>query len=122
VLTVTAGHDVRYYLRSARTGGVGYYNRGDEPPGMWAGAAAERLGLTGNVDPKAMIALFHKLITSDGEKLYSGRAPRYVTGQGDAGTEAVEAAIAAAGPFVTPAETPDRRAGHLGRVRLGAVL
>ena len=45
MLRVTAGHDIEYPLRGAGTA-VGYYLQdGMEPPGVWAGKAAEALGL-----------------------------------------------------------------------------
>jgi hypothetical protein len=105
MLTLSVGHDVGYYLRSGSTGGVGYYNRGDEPPGVWAGAGAARMGLSGNVDPSQMVALYHKLIAPTGEKLYGSRAPGYVDGKDEARDDAaVQEALAAAGPLLTPGE------------------
>ena len=77
MLRVTAGHDIEYPLRGAGTA-VGYYLQdGQEPPGVWAGKAAEAMGLTGQVDPETYRALFGKLIAPTGERLYSGRPPRY---------------------------------------------
>jgi len=46
-----SGHDVAYFLRERGVGGcvgaMSYYTACGEPPGVWAGAGAERLGLTG---------------------------------------------------------------------------
>ena len=82
-LRVNAGHDPEYPLRSAGSA-VGYYLQdGKEPPGQWAGKGAEALGLTGQVDPEVYRNLFGKLVAPTGEKLYTGRPPRYVTGPGE---------------------------------------
>ena len=35
-----------------------YYTASGEPPGVWAGAGAQHLGLTGEVDPKVIEALY----------------------------------------------------------------
>ena len=69
MLRVTAGHDIEYPLESAGTA-IGYYLQdGKEPPGVWAGKAAEALGLTGLVDPETYRDLFGKLIAPTGERL-----------------------------------------------------
>ena len=77
MLRVTAGHDIEYPLRSAGSAVAYYLQDGKEPPGVWAGTAAGALGLTGQVDPEVYRALFGKLIAPTGERLYSGRPPRY---------------------------------------------
>ena len=114
-LRVNAGHDPEYPLRSAGSA-VGYYLQdGKEPPGQWAGKGAEALGLTGQVDPEVYRNLFGKLIAPTGEKLYTGRPPRYVTGPGESDSaEDVAAAVAGLGPFTTPAEVRRTRAKVLG--------
>ena len=114
-LRVNAGHDPEYPLRSAGSA-VGYYLQdGKEPPGQWAGKGAEALGLTGQVDPEVYRNLFGKLIAPTGEKLYTGRPPRYVTGPGESDSaEDVAAAVAGLGPFTTPAEARRTRAKVLG--------
>ena len=63
--------------------------------------------------------LFGKLVTPTGEKLYTGRPPRYVTGSGESDSaEDVAATVAGLGPFVTPAEVRRTRARVLGpRIR-----
>ena len=43
----------RYYTERLPS----YYLDGDEPPGRWWGAAVENLGLAGDVDPEAFLAL-----------------------------------------------------------------
>ncbi len=114
-LRVNAGHDPEYPLRSAGSA-VGYYLQdGKEPPGQWAGKGAEALGLTGHVDPEVYRNLFGKLITPTGEKLYTGRPPRYVTGPNESDSAAdVAAAVAGLGAFTTPAEVLRTRAKVLG--------
>jgi hypothetical protein len=113
MLRVTAGHDVEYPLRGASTA-VGYYLQdGKEPPGVWAGKAAEAMGLTGLVDPEEYRNLFGKLISPTGERLYCGRPPRYAAD--DAGKdEEADAAVAALDEFATPAEQRRTRAKVLG--------
>ena len=115
-LRVNAGHDAEYPLRSAGSA-VGYYylQDGKEPPGQWAGKGAEALGLTGQVDPEVYRNLFGKLVTPTGEKLYTGRSPRYVTGPGETDcADNIAAAVAGLGPFTTPAEVRRTRAKVLG--------
>jgi hypothetical protein len=94
MLRVTAGHGIEYPLEGAGTA-VGYYLQdGKEPPGVWAGKAAEEMGLTGLVDPETYRDLFGKLIAPTGERLYSGRPPRYAAD--DAGKDEEAAAAVAA--------------------------
>ena len=114
-LRVNAGHDPEYPLRSAGSA-VGYYLQdGKEPPGQWAGKGAEALGLTGQVDPEIYRNLFGRLIAPTGEKLYTGRPPRYVTGPGESDSaDDVVVAVAGLGPFTTPAEVRRTRAKVLG--------
>ena len=52
---------------------MAYYTKGGEPPGQWAGRAAARLGLAGQVDPQVLEALFMENIGPGGEVL----APRH---------------------------------------------
>lgn len=114
-LRVNAGHDIEYPLRTAGSAAGYYLQDGKEPPGQWAGKGAGALGLTGQVDPGVYRNLFGKLITPTGEKLYTGRPPRYVTGSGTSdGAEDVAVAVAGLGPFTTPAEVRRTRAKVLG--------
>ncbi len=114
MLRVTAGHDIEYPLEGSGTA-IGYYLQdGKEPPGVWAGKAAEAMGLTGLVDPEVYRNLFGKLIAPTGERLYSGRPPRYVTGAEDGKEGEAAAAVAALGEFATPAEARRTRAKVLG--------
>jgi hypothetical protein len=114
-LRVNAGHDPEYPLRSAGSAAGYYLQDGKEPPGQWAGTGAEALGLTGQLDPEVYRNLFGKLIAPTGEKLYTGRPPRYVTGPGESDrVDDVAAAVAGLGPFTTPAEVRRTRAKVLG--------
>jgi conjugative relaxase-like TrwC/TraI family protein len=114
MLRVTAGHDIEYPLRSAGSAVAYYLQDGKEPPGVWAGTAAGALGLTGQVDPEVYRNLFGKLITPTGERLYSGRPPRYAAETGRDKDEEAAAAVAALGEFATPAEARRTRAKVLG--------
>ena len=114
MLRVTAGHDIEYPLRSAGSAVAYYLQDGKEPPGVWAGTAAGALGLTGQVDPEVYRNLFGKLIAPTGERLYSGRPPRYATETGRDKDEEAVAAVAALGEFATPAEARRTRAKVLG--------
>ena len=111
---MTAGHDIEYPLRSAGSAVAYYLQDGKEPPGVWAGTAAGALGLTGQVDPETYRALFGKLLAPTGERLYSGRPPRYAAGTGGDKDEEAAAAVAALGEFATPAEARRTRATVLG--------
>ena len=111
---MTAGHDIEYPLRSAGSAVAYYLQDGKEPPGVWAGTAAGALGLTGQVDPEVYRALFGKLIAPTGERLYSGRPPRYAAETGRDKDEEAAAAVAALGEFATPAEARRTRAKVLG--------
>ena len=114
MLRVTAGHDIEYPLRSAGSAVAYYLQDGKEPPGVWAGTAAGALGLTGQVDPEVYRNLFGKLIAPTGERLYSGRPPRYACETGRDKEEEAAAAVAALGEFATPAEARRTQAKVLG--------
>jgi conjugative relaxase-like TrwC/TraI family protein len=73
------GSSVSYYTESAghRAGGTNYYtgaSGGQEPPGRWAGAKAEALGLDGDIDPAAMEAIYTTGLLPDGS-LYGTVSP-----------------------------------------------
>ena len=91
LVTIRKGHDVRYFTNADGVGCAGamaYYTKGGEPRGQWAGRAAARLGLAGQVDRQVLESLFMENIGPGGEVL----APRH-QGKGDA--EAEEAAVRA---------------------------
>jgi len=72
-LSVTrAGHDVGYFNAGRADGCAGAmscYARPGEPPGQWAGQGAEKLGLTGQVDPDVIQNLYMRNVGPDGEAL-----------------------------------------------------
>lgn len=114
MLRVTAGHDIEYPLRSAGSAADYYLQDGKEPPRAWAGKAGGDLGLSGLVDPEVYRNLFGKLIAPTGERLYSGRPPRYATGTDTNKDAEADAAVAALDEFATPAEKRRTRAKVLG--------
>lgn len=75
-----SGYDVSY-LTKATGGGAGYYlsasGGGGEPPGQWAGQGAKDLGLTGEVNPDVMRALYHHDEAPGGSLDVRGRKSRY---------------------------------------------
>lgn len=81
-LSIAQGHDITYYTKAAgggHVGGVAYYAAavGDNPPGLWAGKGAERLGLQGQVNDEVIRNLFHEDIAPGGERLASTRARQH---------------------------------------------
>ncbi len=61
MLTVAKGYDTDYLTDTVAKGREGYYTGAvatGEPPGLWHGAGAEALGLTGEVDAEVMKALY----------------------------------------------------------------
>ena len=101
-LTLKTGFDVDYYLDQV---GADYYlTASGEPPGVWMGTGAENLGLTGEVDPDTMRALYHHDVGPDGEPLNTRqRKPQYdTTAAEERAREAIEAAVAALGRFAPP--------------------
>ncbi len=65
VLSVHTGHDVGYLTGAVGGGREGYYTgatAAGEPPGLWYGAGAEALGLSGEVDAELMEALYTHLL------------------------------------------------------------
>jgi hypothetical protein len=66
------GHDVNYFNASRGGGCAGamaYYTKGGEPPGQWYGRGADRVGLSGQVDPAVISRLYMKNISPAGEQL-----------------------------------------------------
>ena len=65
VLSIKPGHDVGYLTKAVAGGREGYYTGAvdaGEPPGLWFGAGAEKLGLTGEVDADLMEAVYTHLL------------------------------------------------------------
>lgn len=77
MVTLKAGNDVAYYTRGQCHGGcvgaVAYYTAGGDPPGQWGGRAAERMGLTGQVDPEVFRRLYQDRVGPGGERLMKRR-------------------------------------------------
>ena len=64
-MSIATGHDVDYVTRQVGAGREGYYTGAEaagEPPGLWYGAGAELLGLSGEVDPEQMKAIYGHLL------------------------------------------------------------
>ncbi len=89
VLSVSAGYDVKYLTDAVRQGREGYYADAvtdGEPPGIWFGAGAAELGLSGEVDADLLEAIYtHGLDPRDpaahdrstwGEAARFGSSPR----------------------------------------------
>ena len=89
-----------YYCSGGAEGtdAASYYVDATEPPGVWSGAGAEALGLTGEVTDHAMREVFGRFRTPDGR--WIGTAPR---GSGEARERLAEALAA------EPDATPERR-------------
>jgi hypothetical protein len=65
VLSIRAGHMVRYYTDATVEGRENYYTgavEAGEPPGRWFGAGAESLGMTGLVRARDMIGLYERYL------------------------------------------------------------
>jgi hypothetical protein len=112
-LTIAQGHDITYYTKPAgagHVGGVAYYLAavGEEPPGVWAGKGAERLGLAGVVDAEVIRDLFHHDVAPGGERL-AGGVPRQYGDVGEIGDEAVRK-YREAHPFASSRELDQVRA------------
>ncbi|OJY42326.1 MobF family relaxase [Pseudonocardia sp. 73-21] len=65
MLSIATGHDVRYLTKAVAQAREGYYTGAvatGEPPGLWWGAGAEALGLSGEVDADLMEAIYTNLL------------------------------------------------------------
>jgi len=65
VLSIRAGHMVRYYTDAVVEERENYYTgavEAGEPPGRWYGAGAESLGLTGQVRAQDMIGVYERFL------------------------------------------------------------
>lgn len=108
-VTVATGQDVDYYLDQA---GANYYLLAEEPPGIWTGSAAPGLGLTGEVDPGQMRALYHHNVGPDGVPLGKAqKSPQYEAKRSWQQIEdAIQARIDDLGPiFATPEKVREIR-------------
>ena len=114
-VTLHAGHDVAYFTsgqgRGGCAGAMSYYTAAGEPPGQWAGKGAAALGLSGQVDPKAIERLYQENISPDGELLVKRRQPKKAH---ERETAAVGAYLAAH-PYATAVELAEVRAAERGK-------
>ena len=65
MLTISSGHDTKYLTGAVGKGREGYYTgavAAGEAPGVWYGAGAELLGLSGEVDAEQMEAIYTHLL------------------------------------------------------------
>jgi TrwC relaxase len=65
MLRISGGYSPEYLLKEVATGRENYYTGAvaeGEPPGRWWGTGAERLGLTGLVDPQTMRGLYERFL------------------------------------------------------------
>jgi TrwC relaxase len=97
---------------------MSYYTAAGEPPGQWAGKAAARLGLTGQVDPGVIERLYQHDIGPGGEVLAGHRQPK-AAGQRE---DAAVSAYLAEHPFASAVELAEVRAAARERPAPGAVL
>ena len=103
MMTMTGGYSVDYLINEVGPGRENYYlagvKQGNEPPGLWRGRAAARLGLEGEVRPADMKLVYEKGVTRDGQPL--GRKASDFPGMRAQAEEAIALRIAAEGQ-VTP--------------------
>jgi conjugative relaxase-like TrwC/TraI family protein len=108
VVTVTGAPGVGYYSSGGGEASNQSYYVDDvvqgEPPGLWSGSGAARLGLAGEVDADDMEAVFEQFINPvTGERI--GRAPIKTDGEAVAARVASKVAAALA---VEPDALPER--------------
>jgi hypothetical protein len=118
-VTIATGFDVDYYLDQVAVG-ADYYLDAGEPPGIWAGAAAPGLGLSGEVDPDVMRALYHHNVGPDGVPLGAARKSpeREAKRTWQQIEDAIAARIAELGPvFATPAAIREIRLSERSKAR-----
>src|ERR1700681_980789 len=63
-----------YYLSAVAHGAEDYYSEHGEVPGRWIGAAADELGLAGDIDDDAFRAVLSGTDPSTGVRLRRGNA------------------------------------------------
>src|SRR5689334_555986 len=88
---------------------MGYYTASGEPPGVWAGAGAAGLGLTGVVHPAVIEALYMKGVGPDGQRLRPPPKAR-TAAEEDAREEAAVSAYREAHPYASASEVEEERA------------
>ena len=111
MVSLRRGHDVRYFTNHGGAGGcagaMAYYTKAGEPPGQWAGRAAARLGLSGEVDPQVLDRLFMDNIAPGGEVL----ARRHQAKGDDVAGQREVRAWRKKHPYASAAELGEFRAG-----------
>jgi conjugative relaxase-like TrwC/TraI family protein len=114
-VTLHAGHDVAYFTsgqgRGGCAGAMSYYTAAGEPPGQWVGKAAASLGLSGQVDPKAIERLYRHNIGPGGELLVNRRQSKAAENR----EAATVAAYLAAHPYASAVELAEVRAAERGK-------
>jgi conjugative relaxase-like TrwC/TraI family protein len=115
-LALKAGRDIGYHTSrtgGGHAGGMAYYTgSAGDPPGVWAGRGAEKLGLSGAVDPEVIHRLSHEDITPDGERLAGKRV------KGDSDVDMAVAAWQELHPFASGAEVDEYRASQRAKVNI----
>jgi hypothetical protein len=115
ILTLHAGHDVRYFTAGQHAGGcagaMSYYTAAGEPPGQWAGRGAARLALSGEVDAPVIERLYGQNVGPGGELLVKRRQTKAAE---DRETEAM-AAYLAEHPYASAVEIAEVRAAERGK-------
>ena len=113
-VTLHAGHDVAYFTsgqgRGGCAGAMSYYTAAGEPPGQWAGKGAATLGLSGQVDPKAIGRLYQENTGPGGELLVRRRQSKAA----DERETAAVTAYLAAHPYASAVELAGARAAERG--------
>jgi conjugative relaxase-like TrwC/TraI family protein len=117
VLSVSAGHDTGYLTGEVATGREAYYTgavAAGEPPGLWYGAGAAALGLTGEVDADLMEALYSHLLDpldpNSRDRATWDQAARIATLRAYRSPAEVYATLLAANPDAGPERRAELRA------------
>ena len=117
IMTLHAGHDVRYLTSGDAHGGnagaMRYYTASGEPPGQWAGKGAAALGLSGAVDGEVMDRLYMQHVGPGGELLTRPRGKAAAEDDDQAA-----AAFRAAHPFASEVEVAEAVARARGGARV----
>ena len=121
MISVSAGYNLDYLFKQVAAGAENYYlsevEAGNEPPGRWHGAAAEALGLTGEVDEQVMKDLYVKSLGPDGEQL--GRGLNDFSAMRERAQATIAARVAEEGPKVLPERRRQIEYEELSKVHSG---
>ncbi len=125
MLTIRAGHMVRYYTDATSEARENYYTgavQAGEPPGRWYGAGAESLGLSGLVRTQDMIGLYERYLDPRDPKFADASQWDEVSNLGHVGRrylteEQIYAQLLAANPSADPARRDELRVEAGQRVR-----